>query len=398
MRHFSLALLVLLCACDNGASSTRADASLPADAAARPADAAGVDAALPADAAQPADAETPPDAAEEPLDAASPPDTGVAIGADLTVTAFDQTPLYFTGSDNQRTVDRTASFPTTGAYSRILLHLTLACPAGGCDPWDRLGWIAAVTSRGQNGAPDTLVELARFITPFHVGMSVDVDVTDLRPLLSGDLTLRAFIDTWVGPGSPYGDGWLLTASFELTGGVPARIPAAVIPVWQVALVVYGDPAKPIAGSAPAQKVSLPAGATSYALRTLVTGHGQGNADNCAEFCSRDHSLAFTAPHTHQVWRDDCATTAAPNQQGTYRYSRAGWCPGADVRPWIEDVTADLAGLSEATLAYDVEAYENTCRPDASECTGCTLGTACDYDGGAHTEPFYLLSSTLIAYW
>ena len=31
------------------------------------------------------------------------------------------------------------------------------------------------------------------------------------------------------------------------------------------------------------------------------------------------------------------------------------------------------------------AYENTCRPDAPTCAGCTLGTGCAYDGGAHIE-------------
>ncbi len=71
-------------------------------------------------------------------------------------------------------------------------------------------------------------------------------------------------------------------------------------------------------------VALPAG-SSYALRTFVTGHGQGNADNCAEFCPRDHTItAGKAAHTTQIWREDCATTAAPNQQGTYKYrARAG---------------------------------------------------------------------------
>ena len=43
-----------------------------------------------------------------------------------------------------------------------------------------------------------------------MGASWDLDVTDLRPLLTGDVTMRAFIDTWVGPGSQYGAGWLLT--------------------------------------------------------------------------------------------------------------------------------------------------------------------------------------------
>lgn len=318
-------------------------------------------------------------------------------GVDATVTPFDEAAIYFTGSDNRRIVDVPTSFPTEGAYAKINLHLALSCPTGGCDPWDRFGSLGLVTQKGENGAPDTILEIARFITPYHVGASWDLDVTDLRPLLSGDVTLRAFIDTWVGPGSPYGDGWLLSASFEMTGGIPAKVPVAAIPVWDQRTVVYGDPAKPIAGSAPPQTITLPT-ATSYSLRTFVTGHGQGNANNCAEFCARDHTItAGSTPHVQEIWRTDCATTAAPGQQGTWKYSRAGWCPGADVVPWVLDVTADIAGAATATFAYDVESYVNTCRPDAPTCTGCTLGTGCAYDGGSHTEPSYTLSTLLIAY-
>jgi hypothetical protein len=100
-------------------------------------------------------------------------------------------------------------------------------------------------------------------------------------------------------------------------------------------------------------------------------------------------------HKERIWRTDCATTTVPGQKGTYKLSRAGWCPGADVRPWIFDATADIA--SGATIGYDVATYVNTCRPDATTCTGCTLGTDCKYDGGAHTEPVYYVSSLLIAY-
>jgi hypothetical protein len=222
-------------------------------------------------------------------------------------------------------------------------------------------------------------------------------VTDLRPLLSGDVTLRAFVDTWVGPGSPYGDGWLLTATFEMTGGAPARLPIAVVPVWTMTYVPYGDPARPVPSSALPATPALPE-ASAYDLRAFVTGHGQGNADNCAEFCSRDHTLTVGATaHTTTLWRNDCAETAAPNQEGTYQFSRAGWCPGAFAHPWVVDVTADVAGGSSATIGYDVEAYDNTCRPDAAECTGCTLGTGCEYDGGAHTEPNYQVSAAIIAF-
>lgn len=318
-------------------------------------------------------------------------------GKDATVTAFDETPVYFTGDDNQRTVDAPASFPKDGAYSKITLHLALACPSGGCDPWDRFGSLGLVTHKGEDGGADTVIELARFITPYHVGASWDLDVTDLRPLLAGDVTLRAFIDTWVGPGSQYGDGWLLSASFEMTGGIPDELPEAVIPVWSPRNVVYGDPSKPFADAAPPASVTLPT-ASSYALRTFVTGHGQGNADNCAEFCAKTHTITVGAtPHAQKIWRTDCATTAAPNQQGTYQYSRAGWCPGADVKPWTFDVTADVMGAATTTFAYDVESFENTCRPDATPCAACTLGASCAYDDGTHTEPYYALSTVLIAY-
>jgi hypothetical protein len=29
--------------------------------------------------------------------------------------------------------------------------------------------------------------------------------------------------------------------------------------------------------------------------------------------------------------------------------------------------------------------------------GCTLGTGCEYDGGAHTEPNYRVSAAIIAF-
>ena len=325
--------------------------------------------------------------------------TAQVAGQDASVTVFDKAHIYFTGSDNKREVDADATFPADGLYEKITLHIKLECPAGGCDPWDRFASIGIVTAKGDGMMkPDTVVEIARYITPFHVGATWDEDITELRPLLSGPLTLRAFIDTWVGPGSQFGGGWQLSVSVDMKGGIPAKVPVAAVPVWLRHQVTYGDPSKPIATSVPAQSLTLPGGATSYALRTFITGHGQGNAGNCAEFCSKKHTLtAGKTAHEQQVWRTDCATTAAPGQQGTYKYSRSGWCPGADVAPWKLDVTSDVAGGSTAMIAYDVESYENTCRPDAAMCTGCTIGASCAYDGGTHTEPNFQISTLLIAY-
>lgn len=318
-----------------------------------------------------------PDATE--VDAPSVP-----VGTDTTVVGFDGEHVYFGGDPNRRTVDKAVTFPAPDLrYSRITLNLGLRCPSGGCDWWDRLGHLSIVSG-------ETEIEIARFITPYRVGGQFTVDVTDFQRLLEGDKTLRVFIDTWVYPGHANGAGWLVDASFELVGGVPSPDPVAVVPLWAPQRVVYGDPMRPIAVAA---APTLPDGLTGARLRALVTGHGQGNAENCAEFCAKDHSFHVDAEIvTTRLWRDDCATTAVPNQQGTWRYARAGWCPGAMVTPWI----ADVAGTAGArAISYDVQTYENTCRPDATTCGGCTLGTGCPYDGGAHTEPGWEQSAVLV---
>ena len=328
-------------------------------------------------------------------------------GDDAHVTGFTKKTIFFGGKDENRTADAPASFPATGSYSKITMHLALDCPSGLCDWWDRFGTIGIVQKGIGDGGSDVVIEIARFITPYRVAAKWDIDLTALRPLLKGDVTLRAFIDTWVGPGSANGNGWDLTTTFDMTGGIPDNEPVAVMPIWTRTSVVYGDPTKPIGTSAPAQTVDLSplvsAGATRYALRSFITGHGQGNADNCAEFCSRKHTMTVQSKaHTATVWRTDCATTAVKNQAGTSTYSRAGWCPGATVNPWTIDASADIAGGTSATFAYDVESFVNTCRPqaaldDAGTCNGCTLGAGCAYDGSTHTEPSYFVSSLLIGY-
>jgi Peptide-N-glycosidase F, C terminal/Peptide-N-glycosidase F, N terminal len=249
------------------------------------------------------------------------------------------------------------------------------------------------------GTPnESVTELARFITPYRVGMRWSLDVTGLRPLLSGPVTLRVFIDTWVGPGNAQGAGWLVDAAFDFRAGVPAKEPLAVVRLWDEVAVGYGDPAKPISGSAPTRMVSLPVGTTSVELRSFITGHGQGNAENCAEFCQKTHGFKVGEKTFERlVWRADCATTAAPGQAGTFQYPRAGWCPGAGVLPWTEDVTAAVPSSGETAVSYAITAYENTCRPDAPMCGGCTLGSGCAYNDGSHTAPFFDLSALLIAY-
>ncbi len=343
-------------------------------------------------------------------------------GPDATVVAFDNTLICFgSGGDGpcSRTQDAQVTFPATGTYSQILLHLTLSCPAGGCDPWDRMGSIDLVgTAPADGGAPDaaaveTLTEIGRFITPYGITPGTnkppawDIDVTELRPLLTGKVTVRAFIDTWVPQGNPgaYGAGWVLGATFEMTGGTPAKVPVSVTPIWvwkttnkEPVGTVYGDPSQPISENLPPQAVSLPTGATSYGVRSTITGHGQGNLDNCSEFCPQEHTWQVgKTPNEAKVWRTDCAKYPS---SGTYQYSRAGWCPGAYVIPWDFDVTSQVGAGPTVDVTYSVSSYLNTCNgsaPDGGLCTGCGAGESCAYDGSDHTQPFYYVQSLLIGF-
>lgn len=326
-------------------------------------------------------------------------DTGSepVIGEDTRVYPFESAHVFFSGWDegqNARELRSTVTLPPLEeSYASVRLNFALSCPDGRCDPWDRLGSIGIVIGEGDD---EQYVELSRFITPYGVGATWSVDVTDLRPLLAGDVTFRVFIDTWVGPGGPYGNGWSVDAGLEFEGGIPERRAIAAVPVIGMRGLVYGDPARPITDQLAPFDVAVPEGASSLALRTFITGHGQGNAENCAEFCPRDHTFTLDGVDTTaEVWRDDCETTAPSDQQGTWQYPRAGWCPGTESHAWTMDVAVPDDGL--LTVGYDVETYENTCRPDAPECAGCTLGNGCEWNDSNHTEPRYEVSAVLIAF-
>lgn len=321
-------------------------------------------------------------------------------GPDASVTAFDGAHVFFLGweeGQNLRSIDVEVDFPPAElGYESVSLALGLRCPDGLCDWWDRAAYIAVVEDAGTE--QERVLEVVRFVTPYRVTGEWTIDVSALRPLLSGTRTLRVFIDTWVGPGHANGNGWLVDARFDFVGGVPAELPVEVIPLWANVEATIGDPMLPVDGQVEPVTAMIPADASRVELRSLITGHGQGNANNCAEFCGLTHGyLVGDAAVQRLVWRDDCGDNPIDNQQGTWAYPRAGWCPGADVIAWVEDVTSGVELGQEVEVIYDLSAYENTCRPDSPVCMDCALGTGCDYDGGAHTPPVIKMSAMLVVY-
>ncbi len=320
--------------------------------------------------------------------------TGEALvpGEDAVVSVFDAEHVYF-GDENRRQVDVEVALPAEGEYDAITLDFALSCPNGLCDHWDRYGTIGVV--RWPGAEDEGYVEIARFITAYRLPAAWSLDVTDLRPLLKGDATIRVFIDTWVGPGHAQGEGWLVDASLDFKGGIPSPRAIEVFPLWYQNFS-YGNPDAPVDTQVLPTSFTPPADATSFALRSHITGHGFGNVDNCAEFCPRIHGYQLNGDggFARSVWRDDCPETAVPDQLGTWTYPRAGWCPGADVIPWTMDATADVLPGVENTVVYAVDDYVNTCRPEAEPCVGCVGGASCE-DG--HGQPYYYMSAMMIAY-
>jgi hypothetical protein len=183
-------------------------------------------------------------------------------------------------------------------------------------------------------------------------------------------------------------------------------------VWDVATFDYGDPAKPV--SIPDRMVPIPADIDAVEVRSFITGHGQGNLQNCGEFCPKMHTYTVGGmSFQKRIWRDDCASfctlTTAPGTGhqfckesptgavGSVRAPRANWCPGALVNAWSFDVTAAAKPGATATISYAPEPYENSCRPGVAVCQGCVFNTPCDYDNGLHTSPKVLHSALLILY-
>lgn len=278
-------------------------------------------------------------------------------GEDVTVTVFDEEYIYY-GDENRRTVDVAVTFPDDAStYASLTGQFRLDCPEDACDWWDRYGTFGVVTNPG--ATDEQYIEIDRFVTSYQVSFGWESDLTAVRPLLTGTQTLRVFIDTWVGPGHENGNGWLFSVAVAYDGGPPpSPEPIAVVPVWPHLSWSAGLDDNPVENQVLPQEVGIPEDAGQVTLRSFITGHGWNNTQNCAEFCEKEHFYTVgTEEYSRVVWRDDCNQTETDDvQQGTWRYDRAGWCPGAQVYPWDTDVTAMVGGASTVPVSYRLEDF------------------------------------------
>lgn len=253
-----------------------------------------------------------------------------------------------------------------GSYEQIIANMTVECPAatGDCDDWDR--W-AHIDVKGPEG---NWIQIIRYITPYRVECDHMIDLTDYQSLLQGEVEFRMFIDTW-GTG-----GWQVSLDFDFREGSPDYLYSTIDEIW--------DKSYDLGNPSDLQQVedviyTYEANILSSHLRLSTTGHGWGanNSQNAAEFYEATNFIDIdgVSSYTQNLWNDcDPNPDGCLGQQGTWWFSRAGWCPGAIAHPDIVDMTSQIPKGS-INLGYRFDpTYVDYCHPDNPDCIS---GVTCD---------------------
>jgi hypothetical protein len=192
-------------------------------------------------------------------------------------------------------------------------------------------------------------EIGRFITPYGNGLDLGngftwvFDVSDFEPLLHDSVELKA-------------GNWqeLLDLKFLCIEGTPARKVNDIHRIYQ-GVYYYRDAS--IEDKLCAKTVPLKNNSEFLKLRLTNTGHGMGGNQNCSEFCPRNNTIKVNGQtaFTEYLWRNTCDFNPLYPQGGTWIYSRANWCPGAEVSPYEYNLSSFLPDDS-ITVDYDMQSY------------------------------------------
>ena len=269
-----------------------------------------------------------------------------------------------------------------GAYGQIIGTVELTCPEGGCGEWDRVAWIEV------KGFDGKWVEIIRYITPYGVPCTHEIDLTDYMSILQGKIAIRLNCGT-------FDNGYLWDLTFNYNEGTPDFNYSKIDVIWDQTYQ-FGDYAnlQPVENAfytyAPNTEAST--------LKLVSSGHGWGdlNTGNAAEFHEDTHHIWVNGEQTFEQhnWLvcnpnpDGCQP-----QNGTWYYNRAGWCPGA-IAPWFDyNMTPFVSGGNiELGYIFD-EDYVDYCHPNHPD---CVTGVTCS-DCNAGFNPHLIVACNLISF-
>ena len=249
----------------------------------------------------------------------------------------------------------------------IKMYIRLECPSGGCDPWDRFANILV-----KNSNTNQWYEMARHITPYGVGNSqltrgLEVDVTDFKSLLLGNVELKIYAETWVA------SGWVISLEFDYLAGNPDYKYYQITPVIQfnrnsLSGVPYGGEN----GNTQLDKekfdltktISVGSNIKSAHFRTIISGWGHATpADSdgraCAEWCFRTHKIKINNvdKFSHYMGPIGCGNNPISNQGGNWAPDRAGWCPGMVVPLRLDKFDTDVSN-TDINFEYYFQPWTN----------------------------------------
>ncbi|MBN1338496.1 MAG: T9SS type A sorting domain-containing protein [Bacteroidales bacterium] len=254
-----------------------------------------------------------------------------------------------------------------GAYNQITGTLEVQCPPGGCGEWDR---VASLDAKGHNGE---WIEIIRYITPYGVPCTHNIDLTDYMSILQGKIRFRVNCAT-------LDNGYKYYLILNYQAGTPAYLYSTIREIWQD-YYPFGD----YANLQPVDNFSFafPDNTVASKLKLVSTGHGWGdlNTGNAAEFYEATHHITINGTQSFEQYNwyacnpnpDGCMP-----QNGTWWYDRAGWCPGTiaqwfdfNLTPFVQEETIDLGYVF-------YENYIDYCHPNHPDCvTGVTCSDCSD---------------------
>ena len=221
-----------------------------------------------------------------------------------------------------------------------------------------------------------IVEIMRFFTPFGVRhynefrslsyrewdeqVQYKQDISDLKPLLRGDVYIGAFIGNYDKGGHklsltlkayPEDDRWEYADST-----VEMLLPLFnTCNVMEMAGQNYG---KFFRTDSLTVDFYVPEGCQELKLRYIATGHG--GWDTGDEFVPKANTILVDGKpkYIYTPWRGDCGTYRASNPasgnfwngMSSSDYSRSGWCPGTATQPVYFDLTDLKPGEHTMTIA------------------------------------------------
>ena len=305
--------------------------------------------------------------------------TTTSISPNLSVDAF--TNLWLDLDNFSEEVE--SELPSyQGAFDDIQATLTITCPPGGCDPWDR---VSSIEVKGHNGE---WYEIIRYLTPYGVACGHSIDLTDFMSLLQGKVTFRGNLGT-------QGNGFLYTLRLDYAAGIPAQSYSRVDKLWSETYD-FGN----MANLEPCEvyDFEFESSVSAAKLKLVSTGHGWGdnNTGNAAEFHNDTHHIWLDGTETfEQINWNDCQPNpdGCNPQNGTWYFDRAGWCPGS-IAQWFDyDMTPYISTTPiELKYIFD-ENYVDLCHPSNPNCSSPTTCPNCN-DG---FNPHLIVKSHLISF-